>query len=82
MKVKTTGMVRPLDPLGRVVIPKEIRTSRGWQEKDNLAIYTEGESVILRKDSPVCIFCGRAEDVTSFRGKLVCAKCLAELKNC
>lgn len=80
MKLKATGMARAVDALGRVVIPKEIRTALGWQTGEPLAIYTEGDRVILHKEIPVCVFCGSHAETQSHLGKLVCADCLAELK--
>ena len=81
MKVKATGMARAIDPLGRVVIPKEIRRSLDWDAGDPLSIYVEGDSVILRKESTVCTFCQEPDVVAQQNGKYVCAACLEALKN-
>ena len=80
MKMKSTGMSRAIDPLGRVVIPKEIRTALDWNDGDPLSIFVEGDRVILRKETPVCVFCGSTEPETAFHGKPICTKCLNELK--
>jgi len=77
--LKSTGIVRKVDDLGRVVLPIELRRTLGISEKDSLEIYVDGEQVILRKYEPACIFCGNASDMTHFHGKNVCMNCAAEL---
>lgn len=77
--LKSTGIVRKVDDLGRVVLPIELRRTLGIAEKDSLEIYVDGEHVILRKYEPACIFCGNASDMTHFHGKNVCEGCAAEL---
>lgn len=78
--MKSTGIVRKLDSLGRVVIPKELRRTFNIAEKDALEIYVDGEQIILKKYEPACIFCGDASDVINYRGKNICKHCLEELK--
>ena len=78
--MKSTGIVRKVDELGRIVLPIEMRRTLDIGEKDALEIYVEGSSVILKKYKPSCIFCDTAKDVTEFKGKNVCPKCLRELK--
>lgn len=77
--LKSTGIVRKVDNLGRVVIPVELRRTIGIEEGESLEIYTDGEKIVLRKYEPACIFCGNAEDVVNYKGKNVCKSCLAEL---
>ncbi len=77
--MKSTGVVRQLDALGRVVLPIEIRRTMDINEKDMLEIYVNGEEIVLKKYQPSCIFCGHSEDVITFHQKLICRKCLAEL---
>ena len=79
--MKSTGIVRKVDELGRIVLPIEMRRTLDIGEKDALEIYVEGSSVILKKYKPSCIFCDTAKDVTEFKGKNVCPKCLKELKD-
>jgi len=79
MAMKSTGIVRKVDELGRIVLPIELRRTLGIDEKDSLEIYVDGTSVILRKYEPSCIFCGDAADVVSYKGKNVCRACLKEL---
>lgn len=77
--LKSTGIVRKVDELGRVVIPIELRRTLGISEKDALEIYVDGERIILKKYEPACIFCGNAEKVTHFRGKIICSDCLSDM---
>ncbi|MGM9522407.1 MAG: AbrB/MazE/SpoVT family DNA-binding domain-containing protein [Oscillospiraceae bacterium] len=79
--MKSTGIVRKVDELGRIVIPIELRRTLGIEEKDSLEIYVNEDNIILRKYEPACIFCGKAKDVSSYKGKNICAKCMEELKN-
>ncbi|NLY54432.1 MAG: AbrB/MazE/SpoVT family DNA-binding domain-containing protein [Firmicutes bacterium] len=77
--MKSTGIVRKVDELGRVVIPIELRRTLGIDEKDSLEIYVDGEKIILKKYEPACIFCGNADDVINYRGKNICRSCLQQL---
>ncbi|MEQ8235928.1 MAG: AbrB/MazE/SpoVT family DNA-binding domain-containing protein [Syntrophomonadaceae bacterium] len=77
--MKSTGVVRRVDELGRIVIPIELRRTMGIEEKDALEIYVDSEKIILKKYEPACIFCGNAEDVTNYKGKNICKSCLTEL---
>lgn len=73
--MKSTGIVRKVDELGRVVIPIELRRTLGIDEKDALEIYVDNEKIILRKYEPACVFCGNASDVQHYKGKMVCREC-------
>ena len=77
--MKSTGMVRKVDILGRVVIPKELRQNLEIGNLDSLEIFKGDESIILRKYTPNCIFCGSHKDLTSFIDKKVCRKCIKAL---
>ena len=79
--MKATGIVRPVDPLGRVVIPVELRRTLNIKTDDSLEVFVDGEFIMLKKYAPACIFCGDAKDVVSVHGKNVCQKCLKEIKN-
>ena len=78
--VKATGIVRKVDELGRIVLPIEMRRTLDIAERDALEIYVDGSSVILKKYKPSCIFCDATKDITIFKGKNICPKCLKELK--
>ena len=77
--MKTTGIVRKIDDLGRIVIPIELRRTMGIAIKDTLEIFVDGDQIILKKYHPCCIFCNEAADVGPYEGKLVCKQCLKEL---
>lgn len=79
--MKSTGIVRKVDELGRIVIPIELRRTLSIEEKNSLEIYLDEKSIILRKYEPscACVFCGNADQVTKFKGKNVCTECVAEI---
>ena len=77
--VKSTGIVRKVDELGRIVIPIELRRNLDIDEKDSLEIYVEDDHIILKKYSPACAFCSNASGITVFKGRNICSSCLAEL---
>jgi transcriptional pleiotropic regulator of transition state genes len=79
--MKSTGIVRKVDELGRVVLPIELRRTLDIAEKDALEIYVDGSTIILKKYEPACIFCNDAKDVLSYKGKNICQNCMQELKN-
>lgn len=78
--MKSTGMVRPVDELGRIVLPKELRKSLDINARDSVEIFTDGGRIILQKYEPACIFCGNADHVVYYEGKRICSDCLAKLK--
>jgi transcriptional pleiotropic regulator of transition state genes len=78
--MKTTGIVRQMDSLGRIVLPIELRRTLDIAQKDSLEIYVEGNQIILKKYEPTCIFCENSRDIVTFKGKNVCPECLKELK--
>ncbi len=78
--MKSTGIVRKVDELGRIVLPVELRRTLGISEKDQLEIFVDGSSIVLRKYCPTCVFCDSARDVAVFRGKNICPKCMEELR--
>lgn len=78
--MKSTGTVRKVDELGRIVIPIELRRVLGIKEKDSLEIYTDNDKIILRKYTPGCIFCGEINNTSNFRGRNICLNCRHELK--
>lgn len=79
--MKSTGVVRRVDELGRIVIPIELRRTLDIAEKDALEIYVDGEQIILKKYEPACIFCSNARDVINYKGKNICNSCLKEMKD-
>jgi transcriptional pleiotropic regulator of transition state genes len=77
--LKSTGIVRRVDDLGRVVIPVELRRTYGIDERDALEIFTQGDQIILRKYEPLCVFCGSGAGAVAFQGKTVCIRCRSSL---
>ena len=82
--MKSTGIIRRVDELGRVVIPIEIRNQFEIVEKDPIEIYVDGSSIILKKFEQNCIFCGNTQDLLSYHEKLICTDCahkIGDLEN-
>ena len=73
--MKSTGIIRRVDELGRVVLPIELRNKFGITEKDPMEIYVDGNSIILKKYEPNCIFCGSSKKLVDFGDKVICQKC-------
>lgn len=77
--MKSTGIVRKVDELGRIVIPIELRNKLDIAIKDPIEIFVEGSSIVLKKYEQNCIFCGNTKELTSYKEKLICTKCLTKL---
>ena len=75
----TTGIIRHIDELGRIVIPIEIRKRFGLAEKDELEISVKDETILLSKPQTSCVFCGRGGSLEEYRGRAVCRSCIEEL---
>lgn len=78
--MKSIGIVRKVDKLGRIVLPVELRKTLDIGDKDDLEIAVDGDKVVLRKYSPACIFCDSTKNIGVFREKNICLNCLRELK--
>ncbi len=78
--MKATGIVRKVDELGRIVLPIELRRTLDISERDAMEIYVEGTTIVLKKYRPTCVFCDSARDISIFRGKNICPRCLRELQ--
>lgn len=77
--MKSTGIVRKVDELGRIVLPIELRRTLDIAEKDSLEIYVDEDTIILKKYQPACIFCDNAKDVINYKGKNICPSCAKSL---
>lgn len=77
--MKSTGIVRKVDELGRIVLPIELRRTLNIELRDPVEIYVDGQSIVLRKHEPTCVFCGGTKKIVSFKGRNVCQNCRAEL---
>lgn len=75
--MKATGIVRKVDELGRIVLPKELRQTMGIRTGDPMEIYTDANNIILRKCAPGCVFCGNT-DAKEVRGVRICERCAGE----
>ena len=78
--MKSTGIVRRIDELGRIVLPIELRRTLSIGEKDSLEIYVDQDQVILKKYEPACVFCGEFKDIILYKNKHVCGKCISEME--
>ena len=78
--MKSTGIVRRIDELGRIVIPAEIRRTHKIDTKDAVEIFTKDDMIFLKKYDEICIFCGSSNGLKSFKYKNVCSGCAKELK--
>lgn len=77
--MKTTGITRKIDELGRIVLPVELRKQFGIEERDPIEIYVEGDRIILKKKKEACIFCGKSTGLVSYKDHMVCKACIEEL---
>ena len=78
--MKSTGIIRKVDELGRFVLPIEIRRTLDIAERDELEIYMESDRIILQKYHPACVFCNNADRVVYFNNKRICEDCLEKIK--
>lgn len=78
--MKSTGVVKKIDELGRVVLPKDIRKPMGIEAGDPIEFFIDGDRIVLKKFQSVCVFCGEAEDVVSFADKRLCSACVQKIK--
>ena len=74
--MKSTGIVRKVDELGRIVIPIEMRRTLGVDNRDPIEMFIEAGAVILRKYAPGCVLCGNPKEIIEYAGKLVCRDCI------
>lgn len=77
--MKATGVVRPLDEVGRITLPMELRKSLNLEERAPLEIYVDGDKIILKKYTPSDIFTGDMEELVEYHGKKVSRKSIIEL---
>ena len=77
--MKSTGIVRKVDELGRIVLPMELRKMLDLNVKDPVEIFVDDERIILQKYYPACIFCGSTEGTINFNGRLICKSCIDKM---
>lgn len=75
--MKTTGIVRKVDELGRVVLPMELRKTMNIEHGTPLEIFVDGEKIILAKydDRVSCVFCGKSDNLSPFLNRAICGEC-------
>ena len=78
--MKSTGIIRNVDDLGRIVIPKELRTSLAMTEGSPVEMFIEGDKLILSRVYKSCCFCGSSSEVKDFSEKLICTNCIEKIK--
>ncbi len=78
--MKSTGMTRCVDELGRIVLPKSMRQTLDIAERDQMEIFVDGDRIILQKYQPACIFCENTEDIVFYNGKRICMACMNGIK--
>jgi transcriptional pleiotropic regulator of transition state genes len=79
--MKSTGIVRKVDELGRIVLPIELRRTLDIAERDELEIYLDDDKVVLKKYEPSCIFCGSSCGLVTYHGRNVCMECIENMNN-
>ena len=77
--MKSTGIIRKVDDLGRIVLPIELRRTLDIAERDELEIFIENDRIILQKFEPACIFCASARGLITYQGKNVCQSCIQKM---
>ncbi len=77
--MKSTGIIRKVDDLGRIVLPIELRRTLDIAERDELEIFMENDRIVLQKFEPACLFCGSNHGLVSYRGKNICSECASEI---
>mgnify|MGYP000138762013 FL=1 len=77
--MKATGIVRPIDKLGRIVIPKELRRIYGLTVDDSVEIFVNDDQIVIKKYEPACIFCNNTDGIVLYEGKSICKSCLEKI---
>ena len=77
--MKSTGIIRKVDELGRIVLPIELRRTLDIAERDELEIYMENDRIVLQKFERSCVFCASSRSLVSYRGKNICQECIRNL---
>ena len=77
--MKSTGIVRKVDDLGRIVLPVELRRTLDISERDELEIYFESDRIVLQKHESSCLFCGSSHGLVTYRGKHICQSCVKNI---
>ncbi len=79
--MRSTGILRKVDGLGRITLPMELRRTLDISEHDQLEIYLDEDQVVLRKSERGCVFCSSNVCLVEYREKYICQECMASLRN-
>ena len=79
--MKSTGIVRKVDELGRIVLPIELRRTLDIAVRDELEIYLDDDKVVLKKYEPSCVFCASPRNLVNYRGRNVCMECIRTMND-
>lgn len=77
--MRSTGIVRQLDEVGRVVLPKELRETYDLRNKDSIEILTTEDGILLKKYNPGCDLCGGFQGIRMYHSKKICIECRKEI---
>ena len=77
--MKSTGIIRKVDELGRIVLPIELRRTLDIEVRDEMEIFIDDGKIVLQKFEPTCIFCGASRGLVTFHGKNICSECMEKL---
>lgn len=77
--MKPAGIVRKVDQLGRIVLPKSLRRRYHMNEGDPVEILVQGDTIILERYRPKCVFCMSMEGVAEFKDRYICSQCMSEM---
>ncbi|WP_081754729.1 AbrB/MazE/SpoVT family DNA-binding domain-containing protein [Paenibacillus durus] len=77
--MKPAGVVRKVDQLGRIVLPKSLRKRYQMNEGDPVEILVQGDHIILERYRPKCVFCGSMDEVSEYKERYICGQCLSEM---
>ena len=77
--MKSTGIIRKVDELGRIVLPIELRRTLDFEVRDEMEIFIDDGKIVLQKFEPTCTFCGASRGLVPFRGKNICNECMENL---
>ncbi|WP_107727732.1 AbrB/MazE/SpoVT family DNA-binding domain-containing protein [Desmospora activa] len=75
------GIVRKVDHLGRIVLPKELRDTMNINPHDGVEIFVNQDTIVLQKYNPSCIFCDSKDGLFYFKEKIICESCLEETRS-
>ena len=78
--MKSAGIARRVDKLGRIVVPKTLMRNLEIENLDPVEMYLEGDLIFMKKYHPACIFCDSIIDVQEYKGKKICLSCMDELR--